>query len=251
MDMHQYSENLSRAVIEERGRVQAATDGGIDAIVTAGGAAIAWRTPSGSTPEHREVDMAARAVRIATKAAAKVATIQADPDRSPEWKAREEAKAGDEARAEFAKVASDAERMQAEFVAADARDLAPPALAPTDVVGGLLDRELRDYVRSLTAEGHNALAQSIINGGDPRMLDALQRSPIALPAVLAAVVPAAREALLLKDNPAYARQASEARARNEWLATVVAQAQGALPRAVGTARQQLDAQRDATVASRS
>ena len=146
---------------------------------------------------------------------------------------------------------ADADAIVAAHASIDARDLAPPALAPTDVVGGLLDREFRDYVRSLSTEATMALAQEIVDGKATRaMVDALSRSPLPLPSVLRDVLPGAREAALLRDNPAQARLAREGREHVAWLAERIQQAQGALPRVAGTARQQLDVARDAAIGSR-
>jgi|GEM_PF-1966564 len=250
MDISEFSNNLARVVGENGGRAQIGNDGSVEALINASGAAVAWRAPASLSPDSREAGLAAKAIMIGARSAGAIARVNKDDRLSDSAKTADAAKIANEASAELAKVVADVDAIVAAHASIDARDLAPPALAPNDIVGGLLDRELRDYVRGLTIEGHNTLAQSLIKGGDSRMLDALQRSPIPLPAVLAAVVPAAREAALLKDNPAFAKQASDARGRNEWLAMVVAQAHGALPRAAGSARQQLDAQRDATLASR-
>ena len=110
---------------------------------------------------------------------------------------------------------------------------------------------MRDYVRSLSTEATIALAQEIVDGKATRaMVDAFSRSLLPWPSVLRDVLPGAREAALLRDNPAQARQAREGREHVAWLAERIKQVQGALPRATGTARQQLDAARDRVTAER-
>ncbi len=84
-------------------------------------------------------------------------------------------------------------------------------------------------MRSLDAEALNAHAQAILDGNAERFLLAHARSPLALPHVLAEVVPAALVDVQTKADPAAARLGSQAKARVEHLSMIAGQAEAALP----------------------
>jgi hypothetical protein len=62
----------------------------------------------------------------------------------------------------------------------EAAIFAVPPLSPHDSVGALLDREARDYVRSLSGPDRAAMLQQLSRGEAERMTLALLRSPVPL-----------------------------------------------------------------------
>jgi hypothetical protein len=80
--------------------------------------------------------LAAKAVAVCARAAGAIARVNEDNRLSDIAKIADAAKIADDALAEPAKVIADADAIVATHASIDVRDLAPPALGPTDVVGG-------------------------------------------------------------------------------------------------------------------
>ena len=202
---------------------------GLDAVRFANGAVVPWRAPA-SAPGSSEAQLVARMVQIVAGGHGKISAIARDPDRSPEWKATESAKIAAATNAAFATVKAESEKLVADFAALDAKEAVPPALAPTDAAGAILDSEIRDHVRELSPGGQAELSQRFQDGQCGRVIEALLRDPFGLrKGVLADTVPAAYLDLQAKADPAAARLRSAARERVDFLADRTAQIATVLP----------------------
>lgn len=221
------TQNFINVLAEDSATAILGTNGGIDAIRFASGAAVAWRCP-GSFGDH-ESSLAARAVRTVAKAHVAIAKVQADESRSESWKASEVERIATEAAAKFATERAEADKLVTDFAAADQRECQPPPLDRGDHVGAGYDREIRDEVRKLAPESQNELARELLEGKHPQTLAALLRSPWPLPGVLADALPEAWQRQLLASDPHMARQRQRAVQRVEWLRVVLEQSQAALP----------------------
>lgn len=230
MTFSTYEQNFADMLTGLGATAVAGEQGGIDAIRFANGSAVAWRAPPSAEPGTREAHLVARMVQIAADGHGKIAKIAGDPDRSPDWKAREVEKIAAATNAAFAAVKVEAEKLVADFAALDAKEAVPPALAPGDASGAILDHEIRDRVHAMTPADHAALAQRLTDGECPRVIEALLRSPFGLPkGVLADIVPRAYLDLQAKRDPQTARLRTAARERVEFLADRTQQIATVLP----------------------
>lgn len=226
--MHTIVQNL-KTTIAEHGATISEDQTGPRALVLPNGQAIAFGWPGSTSDDAPQLLAGARVAALLAKAHGEIRRIESDPDRSPAWKEKEVAKAIERGTAEFAIAREAADAMVAEFDAADRKEAVPPALAATDYNGGLIDSEIRAYVRSLDSAGHTQLAQQLLDGNAPRVLEALLRSPIPLAPVLAQTVAPAWLDHLAKKDPAEARLRKHARELNESLRLVSAHAARTMP----------------------
>jgi hypothetical protein len=229
--MNEYENNFEAALTGEGAMVTRGRQGGIESVRTALGAGIAWRPPAGSTPAMSEVDLAAAAIRIACGAARDVAKINADARLSDVAK-RDDAAAvsrrGFTALTELElRVAANAREHQ--LLRAQVFDVLP--LAANDAAGAAVDGECRAWVRALSSEEQARLTAEIADGQHSRLLQALARSPMPLPAFVKNLLPGAIRAARHREAPSVV-EGIEARAeRVEWLAEVLRQAYAATPAA--------------------
>lgn len=198
-----------------------------------GGAVLGWRAPAGLDVDA--IQRGAKLARLAVEAAAKVKAIDADESRSDAWKLAEREKVAAWAAAEFERAHAEAQRAIDAFNEADARESVPPPLAPSDAVGALLDRELRDVVRAMDPAAQAALARDLLAGQHPRALAALLRSPLPWAGVLGEALPTAWMDAQARANPRDAALRAQAKAATQWLGEIAEQVRHVLPRAAATA----------------
>jgi len=194
---------------------------GVDGFRLPTGQVIGWRAPDDA--DTRETQVAASLIRVAAEAAQRIAAIDADTTRTEPWKAGERSKVASEAQARFDAARAEADRIAADFAAADAREAAPAPLGAGDHAAALVDSECRTWLRSLDREGLIALGREL---GDPkhaRLLEAMMRSPIPLSPWIAESARAAWIEHRLRADPQGARLRRQARERVEWLAAVTDQ----------------------------
>jgi len=217
------------------------------AAVFPGGIAVAFDFPSAAEVDDPRVGAAARIVRAAATLHGELAAIEADKDRSPEWKQREAAKANERGAAALAAERAAATVLVDAFDAFDLREAAVPALAATDIGGALTDNEVRMYLRGLSSDDANKLAQAIAEGQHPRMVEAILRAPVPLPEVLTRTAAAAFVDAQERKDPQAARLRETARRVNDALRMTTAHSAGALPASARTHATMDDAIRAAAV----
>jgi hypothetical protein len=226
--MHTIVQNLKNT-IAEHGATISEDQTGPRALVLPNGQAIAFGWPASTSDDAPQLLAGARVAALLAKTHGEIRRIESDPDRSPAYKEKEVAKAIERGAAEFAVAREAAEAMIASFDTADRAEAVPPALAATDGLNIALDREVRDWVRGLTAAEQAKLAQELLDGTQPRALAALLRSPIKVDGVLGQTIGPAWVDAVAKADPTVARQRAHARALNESLRMVAAHAAGSMP----------------------
>jgi len=230
--MKQYEANFRAILVNDRAIPQLAANGSLDAVGTALGAGIAWRPPAGTHPETAEVGIAAAAIRTATSHADEVKRIQDDVRLSDIAKATDISKISQRALEAHIVHERSAEKSAAEFqVHWDAMFGARP-IAPNDVVTTAIDGEIRSAVRAMDQKALTAFADRLMRGEEPGAISALKRSPLALPPVLAAVLPKAWRDHLHRIDPSAVEGLEHRAERQAWLKLIVTQTFNALPQPV-------------------
>jgi hypothetical protein len=105
---------------------------------------------------------------------------------------------------------------------------APPRLDRADVVGGLLDQEIRNHARSLNEKGRAELGRSLQEGGRFDALAAILRSPVPLHSALSDAAQAGWHAHIERVNPEGVATVTLGREANEWARRALAQARSKL-----------------------
>lgn len=195
-----------------------------------GGGVLPWRIPQTTSRDAPERHAAAQGLRAVAAHAAAIKAIDADPDHSDSWKAARRDEATARLCVEGGAALKRADDIIAAFETADAREAVPARLEHADFPAALLDHEIRTYVRGLDHDGQVALASELPNPKHARLVEALLRSPVPLPAWIDAPARAAWVDHRTSANPAAAKQRTEARELIQWLGTVRASVAGYLER---------------------
>ena len=244
MNIETYLQGFAETIAAEGGEAIRSRAGEIDVVRTATGGAIGWRSPEAVTLDDRELHLAASLVRNLTSHAAQIAQVERDPDLSDSAKARKIEVIGNEARTRAEGIEREAMDVLAAVERAQA-SLAPPRAA--DAIEATEDGEVRAHVRSLAAEAQTALAQTLMDGKDDRILLALMRSPLPLTGVLAEALPEAWRRHVGRSDPDRSRALARGKELSEWLGVILEQTHGALPR---PAPMTISQQRDSDIAAR-
>jgi hypothetical protein len=223
-----YDDNLARVLTEDNATAIRNEHGGIEAIRFANGTACAWRCPGDS--DSRETHSGAKLVRTVAKAHNDIARVQADSTRSESWKAEQIGRITDDAALAFAVVKAEANKVVADFDAADARDAVPPAIQPGDYATALVDHECREWLRSLDRDAQVKLIGELTEPRHTRLLAAMMRSPVPLPVWIAPAVSGAWLDVQAKADPHGARLRRQASERVNWLRQVMEQSANTLPK---------------------
>lgn len=228
-----YTRALVEAVASEGAQpiyARAEVGGELDAIRLPSGPVIAWRAPASLDPNDSgsELHKAALAIRTATSAAARVATIKRDDRLSDTAKDGDIAKAWADAADKADKLLSEVEAEAERFAAHERATLAPERV--TDPVRQLADMEARQWLASVPPADLPALVAKMHAGELAELLAAAMRSPVPLPGGIAQALPAAWRAHLTRTRPDDLRALDARRERLTWLQEVTRQAAGAIQR---------------------
>lgn len=226
-NMNDFSENLTGYLESQGASVVRDPDGAPEVFRLPHGGVVAWRPPPGMAPSALEAGHAARAIRLATEGAARVALIKADKRLSDDAKAADAALVWAEVAESVDKIAADAQNALASLEQR-AQTLAMPA--PNEsAVDEARDAERRQWFAGL----HDVEAQRVIHemsaGEHVEIMAALLQSPTPV-GRHAEAIRAAWKLHQERSYPEQTRAMSSARQRAEWLATVTEQAAAAIPR---------------------
>lgn len=194
-----------------------------DALVLAGGRAIAWRWPEGTQAGHAEVGPAARAVRIVAELDGKLAKIDGDVMASDLAKAQRRDEAIAAVRTDLDIIGNGADLDERSLVELERQHLA--ADRPRDPVEQLADMEVRTWFRGLDAKER----AEVLRTAGPDLLLPLKRSPIPMPAGATEVVDARWRQVRDEASPERAAAIEGRRERLATLRTVLDHARHALP----------------------